>query len=230
MKRWFKMPSGTAQNAIFGIIAQKHGVKTPHVIGLFTAASDLFEAGNDYEATVEMLGFTFQVPEREIDDILKALQNRGVFAEDWSISGIEKTTPAAERKRRQRDREKAERDMSQDSHVTVTTPSRDMSHLERPEQNRKTREKDQSNVTRQARDTAGSFPRVSGVGSVGRFFDIQGYLQDDDFIDIRRDAPDWDLNVVFDKYSSWVEQNGKPNSPRKAFLAWLPKFTKRRAP
>lgn len=79
----------------------------------------------------------------------------------------------------------------------------------------------------------GSQPAHRGTGvskSVGEVdgqpFRIEHYLTDADREAARKAAPGWDLHPLFAKYDEGVAKRGTPRYPAKAFLGWLPKYTK----
>ena len=214
MSRWFKVPVGTAQNAIFGIIAKRMNLSVPHIIGIFTAAAELLADGKGLEHVSEVLAYVYGSTVEEVAGIVVALQDRGIFDADFAVAGIEKTTDTAERMRRYRERKR-------NGDAIVTEPLRNALHIDqiRPE---RPEEKDQTRAG--AREGSRSFAsRSLGVGSVrSGGFDIGAHLKDDDFLIFRDYCPQWDKRVVMEKYNAYVAAS-PPKHPRAAFLGWVKK-------
>lgn len=70
----------------------------------------------------------------------------------------------------------------------------------------------------------------NGKGGSGGKFKIDHHLTDDEREDAKRLAPGWDMQVLYRTYDEGVVHRGVPKHPGKAFLAWVPKYTKGKPP
>lgn len=60
-------------------------------------------------------------------------------------------------------------------------------------------------------------------GQEGGGFDIEKFLQPEDFREMIKILPLWDRNLLMRRYNVWIEKKGRPDHPRAAFNAWMKK-------
>ncbi len=226
MSRWFKMPTGAGQNTDLAIIATKTGISKPVIISSFLIFCELREAGKQRAEILELAAFMLGEAENTLAAAWDAMEARGALPlhdpENQPLS-------AAERKRRQREKDKGAY-VSRESHVTVTDTQSDShavsrSRETRPDQKDQRERPDQSagvTVHAPAR-SVGSFSGFGVVGSVGSGFDVTPHLRDEDWAEMLHVAPGWDRNELVRKYNAHVASN-PPNHPGPAFRGWLKKF------
>lgn len=242
MSRFFKVPEGTTQNPVIGIIAAKNNISRATVLGIYSTLCELMQPGNwkirGRDDAIEIISFSLAEDANKVAETLAALEGRGLI-DGGGIVGLEQRTSDAVRKADWRARKKALEDAARDSHGTVPGQAqdspRDVSQLDQTRPERLDQKDPLTPRTPIGGQGSGSF---SGVGDVvgrlvvgkGRRFDIEQHLHDDDYLDIRRNAPGWDLKNLFEKYNAWQDGKEPPRTPRAAFKAWLKNFTKGKAP
>jgi hypothetical protein len=68
----------------------------------------------------------------------------------------------------------------------------------------------------------------NGIG--GGVFKIEHHLTDDELMEARQSARGWDIYALMRTYNEGVSRRGIPKKPGKAFLAWIPLYTKGKQP
>jgi len=62
-------------------------------------------------------------------------------------------------------------------------------------------------------------------------FNVEWFLKDCDRMDAKRFAPDWNQTLLIAKFNAFIADKGEnPKVPNKAYIAWVKKFTKGKAP
>jgi hypothetical protein len=212
----------------------------PELIGIFCAAVDLAHSGKSREQIIEILTFLFErESQKEIEEALDALGDRGVINEDCTPADIEKSTPTAERMRNYRERKRnALRNGSVTSDVTHESGDGNALRIDQTRPEEKERKTplppkpvtvDNSVSGKEGFSRMGDLVgRLVGQGQI-RAFDVRDHLHDDDYVEIGQYMQGWDRKLLFDKYNAFVA-NDPPRSPKIAFIGWVKKFTKGKRP
>lgn len=79
-------------------------------------------------------------------------------------------------------------------------------------------------------NSGGSLDKSGSGGALG--FKIIHHLSDSDIAAARKKADGWDVYLLMARYDEGINNGSrdKPRSPAKAFLAWLPYYTKGKGP
>lgn len=239
-ERFIKLPMGCTKSPDIGIISLKIGASKSQILGTLACASELFfEEKSDQTNTIELISYMLTEPEELIEKIIIGLQTRGFLDEKFRVIGMSTISESAERKRRQREKNRAAfAGQSRDSHGTVTdshgtvTDSPNKINKTKPNQ---TKEINKINKTplppKQGSvdnniEGSGSFKKI-GQGRSGGF-DIRDHLPDEDIHEIYRCYAvglNWNVTELYEKYNAYVA-NDPPRQPKAAFMGWVKKFTK----
>ncbi len=233
MQKWFKMPAGAANNPALAIAAKKIEVPKIAVFACFSIFCELLEQKKEKSEIIELTAFTLDIPDATVAEIFDALEARKLFPD------FEQRTPAADRQRayreRQREGQNVTRDASVDNAEITRGVTRDAKTRPEREKERKTPLPPSAPVTpvvtpeQPTAQGSGSFQGIGGVvgrvaGGAGAAFDIREHLADDDFVEVRPYMLGRDPKFMFDKFNAFFGDN-PPRNPKAAFIGWCKKFT-----
>lgn len=148
---WFRWHHGSVNDPKFQLVAKKAGASVAEVIAvwacLLEAASQAEDRGNPGELDFDALDCSLGLDDGKARAIYARMNERGLFDEDGVLTAWERRQPkrereddtAAERKRRQRERD----GHAQDERVT---PSHATSHQKTPREEKSREEEKKENI------------------------------------------------------------------------------------
>lgn len=215
---WFRWHHGSVNDPKFGLVAKKAGARVGDVIAVWALVLELASANNDRGACAdidcEATDFLLGADDGTTARILDAMRARGLIT-DGRVARWETRQPkreredvtAAERKRQQRERDKAK-----DGETTTITPSHATSHQVTPREEKRREEEKREEQPQRAEATheaEGEPPRRRAADAPASRLPADWTPSPDDIAFCKTERPDLDATVTGARFHDyWVAQPG----------------------